>query len=67
MIFNNYLISTQSDMETTNKTILVTGGNGYIGSHTVVELIEKGFKVIIVDNLSNSSPKCLERVKEITM
>ena len=35
-------------------TVLVTGGAGYIGSHTVVELIEKGYEVIIVDNLSNS-------------
>ena len=36
------------------KKILVTGGTGYIGSHTTVELIEKGFSVVIVDNLYNS-------------
>jgi len=46
--------------------ILVTGGAGYIGSHTVVELLEIGKEVVIVDNLSNSSEKSLERVKEIT-
>ena len=38
--------------------ILVTGGTGYIGSHTVVELQKKGFEVIIADNLSNSSIRC---------
>ena len=38
------------------KTILVTGGAGYIGSHTVIELLDKGYDVVIVDNLANSSP-----------
>ena len=47
-------------------TVLVTGGAGYIGSHTCVELLEKGFPVVVIDNLSNASPKALERVKEIT-
>lgn len=37
------------------KTILVTGGAGYIGSHTIVELIKAGHSVVVVDNLSNSS------------
>lgn len=46
--------------------ILVTGGAGYIGSHTCVELIENGFEVIVVDNLSNSSFEALKRVEEIT-
>jgi UDP-glucose 4-epimerase len=49
-----------------NKTILVTGGAGYIGSHTVVELLEQGYEVIVVDNYSNSKPQSLERVKKIT-
>ena len=46
--------------------ILVTGGAGYIGSHTVVELQEAGYDVVVVDNLSNSSEKSLERVEKIT-
>lgn len=48
------------------KTILVTGGAGYIGSHTSVELLEAGYDVIIVDNLVNSSKEAVERVKTIT-
>ena len=46
--------------------ILVTGGAGYIGSHTCIELIEAGYTPIVVDNLCNSSAKSLERVREIT-
>ncbi|SFC11429.1 UDP-galactose 4-epimerase [Alkalibacterium subtropicum] len=46
--------------------ILVTGGAGYIGSHTVVELIEKNYDVVIVDDYSNSKPEVLTRLKEIT-
>lgn len=46
--------------------ILVTGGSGYIGSHTVVELLNADYEVVVIDNLSNSSRKSLERVKEIT-
>ena len=46
--------------------ILVTGGTGYIGSHTAVELIESGFEVIIVDNLSNSSIEVLDGIQQIT-
>src|SRR5882762_3946823 len=48
------------------KKILVTGGNGYIGSHTVVDLIENGFEVISVDNNSRSSPRIMEGVEKIT-
>lgn len=47
-------------------SILVTGGAGYIGSHTCVELLEAGYEVVVVDNLSNSSEKSLERVAQIT-
>ena len=46
--------------------ILVTGGTGYIGSHTVVELLEEGMDVLIVDNLSNSKPEVLQHIFEIT-
>lgn len=49
-----------------SKKILVTGGTGYIGSHTVVELQNAGFDVIIIDNLSNSDIEVLNRIKEIT-
>lgn len=48
------------------KTILVTGGLGYIGSHTVVELQNSGFDVIIIDNLCNTSIKVLDQITEIT-
>lgn len=46
--------------------VLVTGGAGYIGSHTCVELLERGHRPIVLDDLSNSSEKSLERVREIT-
>ena len=46
--------------------ILVTGGAGYIGSHTVVELQNAGYDVVVVDNLSNASEKALDRVSKIT-
>ncbi|MDF1762846.1 MAG: UDP-glucose 4-epimerase GalE [Oleibacter sp.] len=48
------------------KTILVTGGAGYIGSHTCVELLESGYQVVVIDNLSNSSAEALERVFTIS-
>jgi len=48
------------------KTILVTGGAGYIGSHTCVELLNAGYEVVVIDNLSNSDRESLERVKQIT-
>lgn len=46
--------------------VLVTGGAGYIGSHTCVELLESGYGVVVADNLVNSSAKSLERVQQIT-
>lgn len=46
--------------------ILVTGGAGYIGSHTVIELLEKGYEVVIVDNFYNSHPEVLKRIKELS-
>ncbi len=48
------------------KKILVTGGTGYIGSHTAVELIEAGYKIIIADNLSNSKIEVLDGIEKIT-
>ncbi len=48
------------------KNILLTGGAGYIGSHTAIELLNTGYSVIIVDNLSNSSLESLNRVEKIT-
>ena len=48
------------------QTILVTGGTGFIGSHTTVELIEAGYKVVIVDNLSNSTADSIDGVERIT-
>ena len=48
------------------QTVLVTGGAGFIGSHTCVELLERGYDVVVVDNLCNSSEKSLARVQQIT-
>lgn len=48
------------------KKVLVTGGAGYIGSHTVVELIESGYEVVVVDNFSRSSPQLIEGIETIT-
>jgi UDP-glucose 4-epimerase len=50
----------------TKKKILVTGGTGYIGSHTAVELINKGFDVYIIDNLSNSHAEVVDSIEKIT-
>ena len=49
-----------------HETVLVTGGAGYIGSHTAIALAERGLRVVIADNLSNSSPLAVERVAQIT-
>ncbi|MBR3673224.1 MAG: UDP-glucose 4-epimerase GalE [Clostridia bacterium] len=47
-------------------SVLVTGGAGYIGSHTVVELLNKGEEIVIVDNFCNSKPEMLDKIKQIT-
>lgn len=47
-------------------SILITGGAGFIGSHAVVELLENGYEIVVVDNLSNSNIESLKRVKELT-
>lgn len=46
--------------------ILVTGGAGYIGTHTCVELLNSGYEIVVIDSLTNSKPEALERVKELT-
>ncbi len=46
--------------------ILVTGGAGFIGSHTAVELLNAGYEIVVVDNFYNSSPKSIDRIKELT-
>ena len=48
------------------KRILVTGGAGYVGSHTVVELIQHGYETVIIDNLSNSRIAVLDGIEKIT-
>ena len=48
------------------QTILATGGAGYIGSHTCIELLKKGYRVIIFDSLINSSEKVFEKIKYIS-
>jgi UDP-glucose 4-epimerase len=53
-------------MEEMNMAVLVTGGAGYIGSHTCVELLNAGKEVVVIDNLCNSCEEALERVKKIT-
>ena len=47
-------------------SILVTGGAGFIGSHTAVELLDAGYEIVVVDNYYNSSPRAIERIEEIT-
>ena len=48
------------------QTILVTGGTGFIGSHTTVELQNAGYEVVIIDNLSNSNEKVIDGIEKIT-
>ena len=46
--------------------VLVTGGAGFIGSHTVIQLVDAGYTPVILDNFSNSSPICIDRLSKIT-
>lgn len=52
-------------MGSPGKTVLVTGGAGFIGTHTVVQLLKDGFRVSIIDNLDNSVPEAVDRVREL--
>ena len=47
-------------------SVLITGGAGFIGSHTAVEFLNAGYEVVIMDNFSNSKPVVLDRIREIT-
>lgn len=55
-----------NNLNTDRQTILVTGGAGYIGTHTCVELLDAGYRVVVVDNLCNSKASALDRVAQIT-
>ena len=48
------------------RKILITGGAGYIGSHTALELLKEGYEVVVYDNLCNSSQESMKRVEELT-
>ena len=58
--------NTLFQMESSKGIVLVTGGAGFIGSHTLVELLEANYSVVVVDNLHNSSEEALNRVEKIT-
>lgn len=60
------ILNKKNNILTMSKKILVTGGTGYIGSHTVVELQQAGYEVIIIDNLSNSNADVIEGIVKIT-
>lgn len=59
-------MTAQLQSESTSKIVLVTGGAGYIGSHTVVELIENGYDCVVADNLSNSTYDSVARLEVLT-
>ena len=63
--FVNWLITSSSPCKVT-LTFFVTGGAGFIGSHTCVELLESGYDVVVIDNLSNACEESLKRVEKIT-
>jgi len=66
MVLKFYIIFIRLLMKKKNKNILVTGGLGYIGSHTIVKLIENGYTPFVIDNLSNSDISVLDDIKKIT-
>ncbi len=62
----NELFSITNTMQQKNKSILITGGLGYVGSHTTTLLLNAGYDVVIVDNCSNSFPDVIERIRKIS-
>lgn len=60
------MVGTLEHLDTTNKTILITGGCGFIGSHTAIDLLEKGYEVISIDNLSRSKTFVPDRIRDIS-
>lgn len=67
LFHDTIMLKNVTNMEVLNfMAVLVTGGAGYIGSHTCLELLNSGYTVIVIDNLSNSQKTSLERVKELT-
>ena len=63
LVYNEFI---NNNMEDIKMTILVTGGAGYIGSHTCVELLNAGYEIVVVDNFDNSCMKSLDAIKELT-
>lgn len=57
--------STEPHVAPIERCILVTGGAGYIGSHTAIQLLSEGYRVVIVDNLDNSVEEAVERVRDL--
>ena len=60
------ILSTQDHRREADEKVLVTGGAGYIGSHTVLALLESGREVVVIDNFSNSSPESIRRISKIS-
>ncbi len=58
--------SAAENNKSNTKSVLVTGGAGYVGSHTVVELLSQGYRVVVLDNLSNSSIETIDKIRRLT-
>ena len=60
------MLTTYSGKGGNRVSILITGGTGYIGSHTCIELLKEAYEIVVVDNFSNSKPQVINRIQEIT-